>query len=36
MPVKWFAGFSDDENIDEETWHVVAVARRMGETIARP
>jgi SAM-dependent methyltransferase len=27
-PVKWFAGFSDDERIDEETWHVVAVARR--------
>ncbi|MEK6334517.1 MAG: class I SAM-dependent methyltransferase [Acidobacteriota bacterium] len=28
VPVKWFAGFSDDETITEETWHVVAVARR--------
>jgi len=27
-PLKWFAGFSDDEKITEETWHVVAVARR--------
>lgn len=27
-PVKWFAGFTDDENISEETWHIVAVARR--------
>ena len=27
-PVKWFAGFTDDETIDDETWHIVAVARR--------
>ncbi len=27
-PVKWFAGFTDDETISEETWHIVAVARR--------
>jgi len=26
-PVKWFAGFSDDETITDETWHIVAVAR---------
>lgn len=27
-PVKWFAGFTDDETITEETWHIVSVARR--------
>jgi SAM-dependent methyltransferase len=27
-PVKWFNGFSDDEIITDETWHVVAVAQR--------
>ena len=27
-PVKWFAGFSNDETISDETWHIVAVARR--------
>ena len=27
IPIKWFAGFSDDEIINEDTWHVVAVAR---------
>jgi SAM-dependent methyltransferase len=27
-PVKWFAGFTDDETIFGETWHIVAVARR--------
>ncbi len=26
--LKWFAGFAEDEDITEETWHVVAVARR--------
>jgi len=31
-PVKWFAGFAPDENITEQTWHVVAVARRCGES----
>ena len=28
-PVKWFAGFTDDETITDETWHIVAVARRI-------
>jgi hypothetical protein len=27
-PVKWFAGFAPDENITEQAWHIVAVARR--------
>jgi len=27
--VKWFAGFTDDEVISDETWHIVAVARRI-------
>jgi SAM-dependent methyltransferase len=27
-PVKWFAGFKEDENISSDTWHIVAVARR--------
>jgi SAM-dependent methyltransferase len=27
-PVKWFAGFAPDVNITEQTWHIVAVARR--------
>jgi SAM-dependent methyltransferase len=27
-PLKWFAGFTDNENITEDTWHVVAVAQR--------
>jgi SAM-dependent methyltransferase len=26
-PLKWFAGFDDDEKISEATWHVVGVAR---------
>lgn len=30
-PVKWCAGFSWGESIDEGTWHVVAVARRLPE-----
>ena len=30
-PLKWFAGFAPDENITEQTWHIVAVARRCGE-----
>jgi SAM-dependent methyltransferase len=29
-PVKWFAGFTDDEAITDETWHIVAVARRVS------
>lgn len=30
-PLKWFAGFAPDENITEQTWHIVAVARKCGE-----
>jgi SAM-dependent methyltransferase len=30
-PVKWFAGFSDKEKITEQTWHIVAVARRLDD-----
>lgn len=35
VPLKWFAGFSDDEKINEDSWHVVAVARRDGENQPR-
>ncbi len=28
MPVKWFAGFCSDENINEQTWHIIAVVRK--------
>lgn len=28
-PLKWFAGFSDDENITEQTWHVLSISRRL-------
>jgi hypothetical protein len=27
-PVKWFAGFTNTEAITQDTWHVIAVARR--------
>jgi SAM-dependent methyltransferase len=27
-PVKWFSGFSDNEIITDQTWHVVTVAQR--------
>lgn len=27
-PLKWFAGFSNDENVNQDTWHVLSVARR--------
>ncbi|HYA90792.1 MAG TPA: class I SAM-dependent methyltransferase [Thermodesulfobacteriota bacterium] len=30
-PIKWFAGFSPDGNITEQTWHIVAVARKSGK-----
>jgi SAM-dependent methyltransferase len=30
VPLKWFAGFSENENIDVKTWHVLAMARRLG------
>jgi ubiquinone/menaquinone biosynthesis C-methylase UbiE len=28
IPLKWFAGFSTREDITENTWHIVAVARK--------
>jgi SAM-dependent methyltransferase len=28
-PLKWFAGFTNSETITDETWHIVAVARRV-------
>jgi len=31
MPLKWFAGFAPDGSITEQTWHIVAVARKCGE-----
>jgi hypothetical protein len=27
-PVTWFAGFTDNETISDDTWHIVAVTRR--------
>lgn len=27
-PLNWFSGFRDDENISQETWHIVGVARK--------
>jgi SAM-dependent methyltransferase len=27
-PIKWFAGFREDEKITEDTWHIVSIARR--------
>jgi SAM-dependent methyltransferase len=35
-PLRWYAGFSEDEVIREDTWHVVAVARRGGATALVP
>lgn len=29
-PLEWYAGFTDNEEIDEEVWHIVAVARWEG------
>jgi len=28
VPVKWFAGYNDDNKINQNTWHVLAIARR--------
>jgi SAM-dependent methyltransferase len=28
FPLRWFSGFSENENISEKTWHIVAVARK--------
>jgi SAM-dependent methyltransferase len=27
-PLHWFAGFSDNEQISEQTWHIIAVAKK--------
>ncbi|HWP46803.1 MAG TPA: class I SAM-dependent methyltransferase [Candidatus Limnocylindrales bacterium] len=32
-PLKWFAGFTPDEQITEQTWHVVAVARKTPNSL---
>ena len=29
-PLKWYSGFQDNELINDETWHIVAVARKKG------
>jgi len=29
-PLKWFAGYREDEQIDQNTWHVVAVAQKVN------
>jgi len=26
LPLKWYSGYSDDEHVNAETWHIVAVA----------
>jgi len=28
IPLKWFSGFQDNELINDETWHIVAVAKK--------
>lgn len=28
LPLKWFSGFQNNENIDENSWHVVVVAKK--------
>ena len=30
-PVKWFAGFQENENISDGTWHIVCIARTNDE-----
>ena len=30
-PLKWFSGFQEKEEINEETWHIVAIARKEGK-----
>jgi SAM-dependent methyltransferase len=32
-PLKWFAGFTPDENINEQTWHIVAIARKCTQLL---
>jgi SAM-dependent methyltransferase len=31
MLLKWFSGFQNNELINDETWHVVALAQKQGE-----
>ena len=31
-PMKWFSGFDENEQINAETWHIVAVARKEGKS----
>jgi SAM-dependent methyltransferase len=31
-PIKWFSGFQDDELINDETWHIVAMAKKQGDS----
>jgi len=28
LPLKWFAGYREDEQIDQSTWHIVTVAQK--------
>jgi SAM-dependent methyltransferase len=30
-PLKWFSGFQENEGINEDTWHIVTIARKEGE-----
>jgi len=29
-PLKWYSGFQENEQIDADTWHIVAIARKEG------
>jgi len=33
VPLKWFAGFTFNETITQDTWHIVAVARKVTDSI---
>ncbi len=33
VPLKWYNGFHKDENISEQTWHVISVSRKSGNTV---
>jgi SAM-dependent methyltransferase len=35
-PLKWYAGFDQDEEITLDTWHIVAVAQKSTGTYERP
>jgi SAM-dependent methyltransferase len=34
MPVRWLSGFSTDAWITQDTWHVLAIARKVGNSLA--